>query len=216
MYSQKKKLHEVDCDISSDALAVANRLRNDGIESPLLYNKPQETDAKKKISDNIAEILSILGVDLSDPSTVDTPNRVAKMYLDELFYGLDYANFPSISTFPNNMQNTIVDISDINVVSMCEHHIMPMFGYARVIYRPKDKVIGLSKVNRIVDFFARRPQLQERLGQQIMTALSELLDTNHIRVEIEATHHCVTARGVQDTSSKTKTVSQLIDFAEWN
>lgn len=160
----------------------------------------------KQISAHFTKIMQILGLDLSNKSLQKTPERVAKMYVNEIFKGLDNNNFPSISTFPDELQyQGLVQVNDIKVHSVCEHHFIPFIGTAKVAYICKDKMIGLSKINRIVDFFCRKPQVQEKLTQEIFNKLKETLDTDDIAIEITAEHFCVKLRGVQDQNSKTTT-----------
>ena len=130
------------------------------------------------------------------------------MYVNEIFSGLDYVNFPSITVIENKMKvDEMVKVSDITLTSTCEHHFVTIDGKAKVAYLPANKIIGLSKINRIVQFFARRPQVQERLTQQILVALQTLLETQNVAVTITATHYCVKARGVQDATSETTTTA---------
>jgi GTP cyclohydrolase I len=130
------------------------------------------------------------------------------MYVDEIFSGLNYSEFPKISLIDNKMNaDEMVKVKDVKVVSTCEHHFVTIDGFAHVAYIPGNKIIGLSKINRIVRFFAQRPQVQERLTQQILVALQTLLETEDVAVFIDATHYCVKARGVMDTSSRTETSS---------
>jgi GTP cyclohydrolase I len=153
-------------------------------------------------------IMEILGLDLTDDSLVRTPYRIAKMYVDEIFSGLDYVNFPKITVIENKMKvDEMVKVKDITLTSTCEHHFATIDGYAKVAYLPRNKIIGLSKINRIVQFFAKRPQVQERLTQQILVALQALLETQDVAVTITATHYCVKSRGIQDATSKTTTTS---------
>lgn len=190
---------------------VKAHLTSIGIETPMNpLNPPLQyysTDAYKKerIEFNIREIMTILGLDLNDDSLVDTPKRVAKMYVDELFSGLDYKNFPKCTVIDNKMDSELVVVKGIEVSSSCEHHLVTIDGVAHVAYIPKQKVLGLSKINRIVGFFSRRPQVQERLTNQIWHALNFILDTDDIAVYIDATHYCVKARGVRDSNSSTVT-----------
>jgi GTP cyclohydrolase I len=151
-------------------------------------------------------IMELLGLDLTDPSLQDTPNRVAKMLVNDLFKGLDSGNAPEVKVFPNDKQyDQMLLQKDIVVQSMCEHHFVPFFGVAHVAYIPGDFLVGLSKINRIVDYYARRPQLQERLTQQIAEHLTDVLKTDNIAVVIEAKHLCYSIRGIKDHSSKTLT-----------
>lgn len=160
------------------------------------------------IASRFKEIMEVLGLDLSDDSLNQTPQRIAKMYVNEIFSGLDYHKFPEISYFEDHFQheskvNTV--LVKVNFCSFCEHHFVPMPGVAHVAYIPKGKLIGLSKIPRIVRFFAKRPQVQERLNAQIADCLSLLLDTEDVAVSITAQHYCVIARGVEDENSHTIT-----------
>jgi GTP cyclohydrolase IA len=159
-----------------------------------------------KIEFHFREIMETLGLDLSDDSLKGTPRRVAKMYVEEIFQGLDPGSFPKISLFENSYayKEMLVE-KDIQVYSYCEHHFVPFIGKAHVAYYPADKVIGLSKINRIVKHFAKRPQVQERLTTDVANAMREILKTDDIAVHIEAKHLCVAARGAEDTKSSTVT-----------
>ena len=148
--------------------------------------------------------METLGLDLSDDSLMETPKRVAKMYVSEIFYGLDYEAFPKCTAVDNKMKyNEMVVERNVNVQSNCEHHFVVIDGVATVAYVPKDKVLGLSKINRIVEYFAKRPQIQERLTEQIFHTLCFILETNDVAVLIDARHYCVASRGVEDTGSST-------------
>ena len=152
------------------------------------------------------EIMQVLGLDLTNPSLSKTPNRIAQMYVEEIFSGLDLSKFPKISFVDDDCdfeKHRNIIMVKVSFTSFCEHHFVPMEGYAYVAYIPKDKLIGLSKIPRIVRFFARRPQLQERLTAQIADSLSILLETEDVAVSIQATHHCVMARGIEDRHSYT-------------
>jgi len=153
----------------------------------------------------VEDILKILGMDLQDDSLRETPHRVAKMYCDEVFYGLNYNNFPKCSTFENKMQIDEMISGSCSIKSFCEHHLVPFIGVAHIAYIPNTKILGLSKFNRVADFFARRPQVQERLTSQILETLKLVVDTNDVAVVIRATHYCVHLRGVQDLNSVTVT-----------
>jgi len=156
----------------------------------------------------MSKIMQTLGLDLNDDSLSETPFRVARMYVDEVFSGLDYSNFPKVSVFENKMHfDEMVKVGNITITSTCEHHFVTMDGFAKVAYMPSDKIIGLSKINRIVQFFGHRPQVQERLAQQIKVALQTLLNTKNVAVSITATHYCVKARGVKDQTSQTTTTA---------
>lgn len=158
------------------------------------------------IAFHFAKIMEALGLDLDDLSLRDTPTRVAKMYVNETFKGLDENNFPEISFFENHTQyREMILIDNISLFSYCEHHFVPFFGKASVAYIPQDRVIGLSKINRIVQFFSSKPQIQEKLTVEIGLKLKELLSTEDVAVYIEAQHLCVAARGVKDANSITKT-----------
>lgn len=177
-----------------------------GVETPMTGELHNKEVRKKNISNLFAEIMYQLNLNLKDDSLKGTPDRVAKMYVDEMFYGLDYNNFPKCTAVDNKMKyDEMVTVDKISLSSSCEHHFVIIDGFAAVSYIPNDRVIGLSKINRIVDFFAKRPQIQERLTEQIYWALSYILDTEDIAVKIKATHYCVKARGVKDVTSNTTT-----------
>lgn len=174
--------------------------------SPIIESKLTADEKIEKVKFHFTEIMQILGLDLSDDSLKETPKRLAKMYVNEIFEGLDPNNFPKITTIENKMQyDQMVCVRNIEVMSTCEHHFQPIHGHATVAYIPNDKVIGLSKMNRIVEYFARRPQVQERLTKQIADCLQYLLNTDDVAVHINAKHYCVISRGVQDTHSTTTT-----------
>ena len=157
-----------------------------------------------KIAEHFASIMELLGLDLTDDSLADTPNRVAKMYVDEIFYGLDYSKFPKATVIENKMEyDEVVLVRNISVQSNCEHHFVIIAGKAHVAYIPKTKVLGLSKLNRIVEFFSKRPTVQERLTAQIFHALQFILETDDVAIVIEAEHYCVKSRGVRDEDSDT-------------
>jgi GTP cyclohydrolase IA len=159
-----------------------------------------------RISQHFAEIMDILGLDLQDDSLSGTPRRVAKMYVNEIFRGLNPDNMPALTTFENKYQyKRMVLERNIPLQSTCEHHFQPIFGVAHVAYIPDGQVIGLSKLNRIVDYFARRPQVQERLTIQITEALKKALKTEDVAVYIDAKHMCVQARGVEHHGASTIT-----------
>ena len=194
--------------ISSEDQLVQHALIERGLETPLVPNGMSSEEKQTRIQSLFTEVLGTLGLDLADDSLQDTPKRMAKLYVNEIFCGLDYANFPKLSVIENKMQlDEMVKVQDIHVSSTCEHHLITIDGYAKVAYIPKDKIIGLSKINRIVRFFAQRPQVQERLTQQILVALQTLLETDNVAVTMTATHYCVKARGVMDTNSETTTTA---------
>ena len=177
-----------------------------GVETPMVRELTDKEIKKQNISRLFAQIMEELNLDLFDDSLSGTPDRVAKMYIDEIFYGLDYNNFPKCTAVENKMQyDEMVTVDRINMSSACEHHFVVIDGFATVSYIPNDKVIGLSKINRIVDFFAKRPQIQERLTEQIYYALNCILETENIAVKIKAVHYCVKSRGVKDVTSNTTT-----------
>ena len=167
-----------------------------------------DEEKMEKIESKFREIMDVLGLDLNDDSLSGTPKRVAKMYVKEIFSGINPKNHPDVKTFENvyGYKHMLVE-RDINVNSTCEHHFLPIVGHAHVAYIPNGRVVGLSKLNRIVDFYARRPQVQERLTRQILHALQELLGTDDVAVVIDAKHLCVSSRGIQDESSSTVTAS---------
>lgn len=193
---------------SSEADLVRQALVERGLETPLLPHQYERDEKFRRIEQSFGDIARTLGLDLGDDSLCETPRRIAKMYVDEIFAGLDYLNFPRITLIDNKMRvEEMVKVSDISLTSTCEHHFVTIDGSARVAYIPRDRIIGLSKINRIVRFFAQRPQVQERLTQQILVALQTLLETRDVAVSIEATHYCVKARGVMDANSLTTTTA---------
>ena len=186
-------------------------------ETPLRKDAFEKTDAQKikAIEYYFAQILEELGLDLTDDSLSGTPYRVAKMYVKELFYGLDPKNKPKISLFDNKYgYGKMLVEKNISLDSLCEHHFLPINGYAHVAYIPKDKVIGLSKINRVVDYYAHRPQVQERLSLQILNELKETLQTEDVMVMISAKHLCVSQRGIKDKESSTTTLEYSGRFNE--
>lgn len=167
------------------------------------------------IEKRFGEIMNILGLDLTDDSLKGTPHRVAKMYVKEIFRGLDPRNAPKVALFDNKYQyNQMLVEKDITLYSNCEHHFVPIVGKAHVAYISSGKVIGLSKINRIVEHFAKRPQVQERLTVQIANYLREVLQTEDVAVVIDAKHLCVSSRGVEDTGSATVTATYFGKFLE--
>ena len=178
------------------------------------YNTPLRADAfelsdDKKveiISEKFRDIMTTLGLDLTDDSLQGTPLRVAKMYVEEVFSGLNPKNKPFAKLFENKFQyDEMIVEKDITFYSHCEHHFVPIYGKAHVAYISTGNVIGLSKINRIVQYYAKRPQVQERLTIQVATELKEVLKTDHVAVVMDANHLCVSSRGVGDTNSKTGT-----------
>lgn len=174
--------------------------------SPTIETGLTAEEKIEKIKIHFTEIMTTLGLDLTDDSLKDTPKRVAKMYVNEVFGGLDPQNFPKITVIDNKMQyDQMVCVQNIEMISMCEHHFQPIDGFATVAYIPNQKVIGLSKLNRIVEYFGRRPQVQERMTKQIADCLQYLLNTEDVAVHINAKHYCVISRGIQDKHSTTTT-----------
>jgi len=163
-------------------------------------------DKQLLIEEKFKGIMEALGLDLTDDSLIDTPKRVAKMFVHELFYGLDEKNFPKITTVQNKMKyNEMLSVYKITANSVCEHHFLPIIGHAHISYIPKDKIIGLSKLNRIVDFYCKKPQIQERLTNEIHKKLCELLETEDVAVIVDGIHTCVKIRGIKDSDSSTRT-----------
>lgn len=178
------------------------------LETPMVSNAfdMSNEDKKETIAFHFAEIMKTLGLDLTDDSLNGTPKRVAKMYVEEIFSGLDPKNKPKIALFENKYQyNEMVLEKNITFYSNCEHHFVPIIGKAHVAYQSNGKVIGLSKLNRIVQHFSKRPQVQERLTQQIANDLKQILETDDVAVLIDAKHLCVSSRGVKDDTSSTFT-----------
>lgn len=163
-------------------------------------------EKKKRISILFSEIMDVMGLDLTDDSLQGTPDRVAKMYIEEIFSGLDPKNKPKMALFENKYQyNQMLVEKNITFYSNCEHHFVPIIGKAHIAYKSSGKVIGLSKLNRIVQYYAKRPQVQERLTNQIANELKSVLETDDVAVIIDAKHLCVSSRGVQDDTSTTIT-----------
>ena len=179
-----------------------------GVETPI-NNEALAVENKKKIDileDAFTTIWKTVGMDLNDDSLQETPNRMAKMYINEIYFGLKEENFPKCTTVNNKMQyNEMVVERNVSVQSNCEHHGVVIDGLATVAYVPKDRVLGLSKINRIGEYFSKRPQIQERLTEQIFHTLQYILDTEDVAVMIDAQHYCVKSRGVEDTGSSTVT-----------
>jgi GTP cyclohydrolase I len=172
-----------------------------------------DSEKIRKIAYHFAQIMNTLGLDLGDDSLCETPGRVAKMFVQELFSGLNPDNKPEISLFENKYcyKNILIE-KDITLYSTCEHHFVPIIGKVHVAYIPDNQVIGLSKINRLVQYYAKRPQVQERLTIQISAALKEVLQHNDVAVVIEADHLCVASRGIKDTNSTTQTFNYSGQF----
>lgn len=169
----------------------------------------------KEIENHFRKIMEALDLDLSDPSLRDTPRRVAEMYVNELFVGLDPAAFPKIALFPyEGEEGAVISVDGIEFFSTCEHHFLPIRGEVSIRYVPRDRIIGLSKIYRIVHYFAARPQVQERLGQEIANCLSEQLGTPDVSVQIRAQHDCLLIRGVRDRSGLVESFVQRGTFLQ--
>jgi GTP cyclohydrolase I len=197
---------------NSDTLELHDQIGDEhiltSIETPMLATAFDKTDAEKidEIAVHFQAIMETLGLDLSDDSLKGTPYRVAKMYVQEIFSGLNPANKPKIALFENKYQyNEMLVEKNITFYSNCEHHFVPIMGKAHVAYISNGKVIGLSKLNRIVQYFSKRPQVQERLTVQIGEELKKILGTEDVAVIIDAKHLCVSSRGIKDESSATVT-----------
>jgi GTP cyclohydrolase I len=178
------------------------------LDTPMKPNafEMSNDEKKQRISILFSEIMDVLGLDLTDDSLQGTPDRVAKMYIEEIFSGLDPKNKPKIALFENKYQyNQMLVEKNITFYSNCEHHFVPIIGKAHIAYKSSGKVIGLSKLNRIVQYYAKRPQVQERLTNQIANELKTVLETEDVAVIIDAKHLCVSSRGVKDDTSATVT-----------
>lgn len=179
-----------------------------GVDTPMKVDafKISDEEKKERIAGLFSEIMDVMGLDLTDDSLKGTPKRVAKMYIEEIFSGLNPVNKPKVALFENKYQyNQMLVEKDITFYSNCEHHFVPIIGKAHIAYVSSGKVIGLSKLNRIVNYYAKRPQVQERLTNQIALELKEILDTDDIAVIIDAKHLCVSSRGIKDDTSATVT-----------
>jgi GTP cyclohydrolase IA len=187
------------------------------LETPLRADAFKMSNKNKidKIAYHFEEIMNTLGLDLSDDSLRGTPKRVAKMYVEEIFRGLDPANKPKIALFENKYKyNEMLIEKNITLFSNCEHHFVPIIGKAHVAYISSGKIIGLSKLNRIVQYFSQRPQVQERLTMQIANEMKAILETEHVAVIIDASHLCVSSRGIKDVTSSTITAEYSGKFKE--
>ena len=194
---------------------VRDYLIANGVETPVDENKLSRDEKVELIDASMHTIIQVLGLDTQDDSISGPADRVAKMWVDELCYGLDYNNFPKCTLFDNKMGfDQMVLQKDITFHSMCEHHFQNISGMAQVAYIPNGKVVGLSKLNRIVNFFARRPQVQERLNEQIFYALEYILGTSDVAVLLDADHYCVKARGCNDQNSSMTTSKLGTGFFE--
>ncbi len=195
---------------------VHEHLISVGVETPVIDNGLSRNEKIDKIQSHFKEIVTTLGIDLKDDSLTDTPKRIAKMYVNEIFWGLDYDAFPKATVVENKMNyNEMIVERNISVQSNCEHHFVVIDGLATVAYVPNKNVLGLSKINRIVEYFSKRPQIQERLTEQIYHALSFILETENVAVMVDAQHYCVKSRGVEDTGSSTITSRLGGNFKEY-
>ena len=187
-------------------MQVFEYLKEKGVETPRRLNDLSEEEKMERIQSSFTDIMDTLGLQLDDDSLRDTPSRVAKMFVQEIYWGLDPKYFPKITTIDNKMgYDEMILEKNIVVQSNCEHHFVIIDGYAHVAYIPREKVLGLSKLNRVVEYFARRPQVQERLTEQIFHTLSYILETPDIAVMVNAKHFCVKSRGIEDVNSETLT-----------
>ena len=189
-------------------LKVQEYLTAKGVETPVVAERLEASDKSKmsKIERHVRAIMETLGMDLGDDSLVETPTRVAKMYVQEIFSGLNYRNFPKCTAVDNKMKyDEMVLERNITAISSCEHHLVTIDQKVDIAYIPSQKVLGLSKLNRIAKFFAQRPQIQERYAEQLFHALEFILETDNIAVVVKGKHYCVAQRGVEDTSSYTIT-----------
>lgn len=206
--ARQRRVTPTDAGLRPEAIAVRDALLARGLETPMVDSGLSPEEQRQRIQAHFTEIMRVLGLDLRDDSLTDTPRRIAKMYVNEIFGGLDYRNFPKLTVVENKMRcDEMIRVGKISLSSTCEHHFITIDGTATVAYIPKDNVIGLSKINRIVTFFAQRPQIQERLTEQVLLALQTLLETDDVAVSIKATHFCVKARGVMDANSETTTTA---------
>jgi GTP cyclohydrolase IA len=194
------------CDLLGKAETTKKRVKS-LFPSPLLSKESKLSNEKKlkQIEYHFTEILKILGLDLSNDSIKDTPKRIAKMYVKEIFSSLDEKSFPALRFFDDipSEDKRMILTKDIPLNSICEHHFLPMIGKAHVAYIPNKKIIGLSKINRLVNYFSKRPQLQERLTSEIANCLSNILDTEDVAVYTSLKHLCITTRGAGDFPSTT-------------
>lgn len=199
-------------------LKVHNHLVSVGLETPTIDSslKLDESIKIAEIEKSMRHVMHVLGLDLEDDSLEETPKRIAKMFVKELFWGLNYDYFPKCTTIENKMdyRNSFVLEKKITVHSSCEHHFVTIDGFATVAYIPRQKVLGLSKLNRIVQYFAKRPQVQERLTEQIAETIAFVTETPDVAVYIDAVHYCVKSRGIQDVSSSTVTLATRGKFTD--
>lgn len=193
-------------------LEIQNYLEKMGVATPVVapkiinFDKDKSSQQVEEITRHLEKVMDVLGLDRTDDSLKETPLRIAKMFVKETYWGLNPENFPKCTTVENKMgYDEMVLEKNIKIMSECEHHFRPIHGVAHIAYIPKNKVLGLSKLNRIADYFARRPQIQERLTEQIYHALAYVLETPDVAVVIDAEHFCVKQRGIEDLNSSTVT-----------
>jgi len=197
-----------DSELRPEAVLVRDALLQRGLETPMIENGLSDAEKKELIEARFTDIMNALGLDLRDDSLVETPKRIAKMFVHEIFGGLDYRNFPKLTVIENKMNvDEMIKVKNIDLSSTCEHHFVTIDGSATVAYIPRKNVVGLSKINRLVRFFAQRPQVQERLTEQVLVALQTLLGTDDVAVNMTAVHYCVKSRGVMDANSETTTTA---------
>jgi GTP cyclohydrolase I len=215
------KLNGISSKSEDDVLNIDERIGDDhswtSLETPMRTDAFEKSDAEKikTIAFHFEKIMHEMGLDLSDDSLKGTPRRVAKMYIEEIFSGLNPANKPKVALFENKYKyKEMLVEKNITVQSHCEHHFVPIIGVAHVAYISSGKVIGLSKINRIVQFFAKRPQVQERLTVQIANELKSMLESEDVAVIVDARHMCVSMRGVEDQASSTVSSSYHGRFLE--
>jgi len=194
-------------------LRVQEHLTSLGIQTPYIPNTLSESDKIDTVSKHLCEIMLTLGMDLSDDSLKGTPERVAKMWVTEIFEGLQPEDFPACTSVNNKMgYDEMILHCNIQVQSFCEHHFVPFMGKAHIAYIPLKKVLGISKMNRVVRYFSKRPQIQERLTEQIYQTMSMIAESPSVGVVVEAKHFCVQCRGVEDINSITRTHKVGGDF----
>ncbi|UXR63108.1 GTP cyclohydrolase I FolE [Bdellovibrio bacteriovorus] len=205
-HTSKKAARNKEESLSVDVAPTVKQILENVRPTPMVHNGLTNEEKIERITEKFTDIMQTLGLDLDDDSLRETPRRVAKMYVNEVFGGLDPKKFPKMTVIENKMSyDQMIVVQNIGCLSFCEHHFLPIDGFATVAYIPNQKVIGLSKINRIVQYFSRRPQVQERLTKQIADCLQYILGTEHVAVHINAKHYCVMMRGIEDTSSTTST-----------
>lgn len=218
MKKNKNSLNSViENNTNQDAEIIGDDHIGTAVQTPLRDDAFDLSDDEKieKIQEHFGEIMKTLGLDLTDESLSGTPYRVAKMYVNEIFQGLNPKNRPDAKKFGNKYEyGDLVVVKNINVTSFCEHHFLPFLGKAHVAYKSSGRVIGLSKINRMVDYYSRRPQVQERLTLQIADELQGALETDDVAVFVESKHFCVSTRGIKDRESSTVTTEYRGDFKE--